>query len=203
MSEGVYPTGLATQATLAAIDAKLGATLSVSGTVSISGSVAVTGTFWQATQPVSVASLPLPASAATSAKQDTGNTSLGNIDTKTPSLGQAAMASSSPVVIASDQSTVPMQSTIAGTVRNGQVTVAASGSEQPLSGSSVPIRQVIVQALSTNTGSVWVGDSSVTTGNGFELQPGQATGIEIDNLNKVYVDATTSGDKVCFIGSST
>jgi hypothetical protein len=35
-----------------------------SGVVSITGSVAVTGTFWQATQPVSAASLPLPAGAA-------------------------------------------------------------------------------------------------------------------------------------------
>ncbi len=33
------------------------------------GTVAVTGTFWQATQPVSAASLPLPTGAATAAKQ--------------------------------------------------------------------------------------------------------------------------------------
>jgi hypothetical protein len=37
--------------------------------VGVQGPVAVTGTFWQATQPVSAASLPLPAGAATSAKQ--------------------------------------------------------------------------------------------------------------------------------------
>ena len=60
------------------------------------------------TQPVSATALPLPSGAATSGKQDTGNTSLGNIDTKTPALGQAAMAASSPVVIASNQSAVPM-----------------------------------------------------------------------------------------------
>lgn len=35
------------------------------------------------TQPISVASLPLPSGAATSAKQDTGNTSLDNLDDKT------------------------------------------------------------------------------------------------------------------------
>lgn len=52
----------------------------------ISGSVAVTGTFWQATQPVSAAALPLPAGASTSALQTTGNTSLGNIDGKLPAL---------------------------------------------------------------------------------------------------------------------
>ena len=40
-------------------------------------STPVTGTFWQATQPVSNASLPLPAGAATSALQTAMNTALG------------------------------------------------------------------------------------------------------------------------------
>lgn len=38
------------------------------------------------TQPVSAASLPLPTGAATAARQDTGNTSLSSIDSKTPAL---------------------------------------------------------------------------------------------------------------------
>jgi hypothetical protein len=45
----------------------------------LSGSIAVTGTFWQATQPISAASLPLPSGAATAAKQ--------------PALGTAGAAS--------------------------------------------------------------------------------------------------------------
>ena len=44
------------------------------------------GTFWQATQPVSAVSLPLPTDASTSALQTTGNSSLSSIDAKTPSL---------------------------------------------------------------------------------------------------------------------
>lgn len=57
-----------------------GGTATIAGTVTanqggapwsttISGNVAVTGTFWQTTQPISAAALPLPAGAATSAKQ--------------------------------------------------------------------------------------------------------------------------------------
>lgn len=42
---------------------------------------------------------------ATHAKQDTGNTSVGSIDTKTPALGQALAASSSPVVLTAAQVT--------------------------------------------------------------------------------------------------
>ena len=85
------PTGAATAANqaseltaLALLHTDLTSTL----TVGVSGSVAVTGTFWQATQPVSAASLPLPAGASTAANQSTGNTSLASIDGKTPALGR-------------------------------------------------------------------------------------------------------------------
>ena len=57
------------------------------------------------TLPVSNASLPLPAGASTSALQSTGNTSVGSIDTKTPALGQALAAASSPVVLTAAQVT--------------------------------------------------------------------------------------------------
>lgn len=70
--------------------------LKVSGTMTIdtiTGAVEITndagnpipvsGTFYQATQPVSAASLPLPSGAATSANQSTANTSLNNIDQNT------------------------------------------------------------------------------------------------------------------------
>lgn len=76
--------------------------LKVDGT---GGTFPVTGTFFQATQPVSAVSLPLPTGAATSALQTTGNTSLGSIDTKTPALGQALAAASTPVVLTAAQIT--------------------------------------------------------------------------------------------------
>jgi len=50
--------------------------------------------------------ISLPSGAATSALQTSGNSSLSSVDTKTPVLGQAVMASSSPVVIASDQASI-------------------------------------------------------------------------------------------------
>ena len=79
-------------------------------------SLAVTGTFWQATQPISAASLPLPTGASTSALQTTGNTSLSSIDTKTPALGQALAAASVPVVLTAAQlTTLTPLSTVAVT----------------------------------------------------------------------------------------
>ena len=68
-------------------------------------SLPVTGTFWQATQPVSAVSLPLPTDAATSVLQTTANTSLGSINTKIPALGQALAAASTPVVLPAAQIT--------------------------------------------------------------------------------------------------
>ncbi len=98
-----------------------GGSLTVDGSVSVTGSVAVTGTFYQATQPVSLASVPshdvtnagtfavqvtsLPSGLATSANQVTELASLASIDGKTPALGQALAAGSVPVVLTASQLT--------------------------------------------------------------------------------------------------
>lgn len=81
-------------------------------------SVPVSGTFFQATQPVSAASLPLPSGAATettlvAVEVDTSSiaTSTSSINTKIPALGQTTMAGSTPVVIASNQAAFPVSST--------------------------------------------------------------------------------------------
>lgn len=83
---------------LAAINAKLPAL--VGGRIPVDGS--------GLTQPVSAVALPLPPGAATSTIQTVGNASLASIDGKTPALGQAAMAGSVPVAIASNQSGIPI-----------------------------------------------------------------------------------------------
>lgn len=58
-----------------------------------------------ATQPLPVLASIDTTGLATSAKQDTGNTSLSSIDTKVPALGQALAASSVPVVLTAAQLT--------------------------------------------------------------------------------------------------
>jgi hypothetical protein len=55
--------------------------------VSLSGSVPVTGTFWQTTQPVSLASAPLPTGAAT-------ETTLSAIDAALPDTSEGTLLSS-------------------------------------------------------------------------------------------------------------
>ena len=73
-------------------------------TVGVSGSVAVTGTFWQATQPISgtvTANAGTNLNTSTLALETGGN--LASLNTKTPALGQALAAASSPVVLTAIQ----------------------------------------------------------------------------------------------------
>lgn len=79
------------------------------------------------TQPISAASLPLPTGAATAANQATEIASLASIDAGIPAaLGQTTMSASMPVVIASDQSAIPVTSPAASTAALTQVAVTTS-----------------------------------------------------------------------------
>jgi hypothetical protein len=112
----LYPQVIATESdgTDTALAAKLGS-LTETAPASDTASAGINGrlqriaqrltTLIASTIAVSAASLPLPSGAATSAKQDTGNTSVASIDTKTPSLGQALAAASTPVVLTAAQIT--------------------------------------------------------------------------------------------------
>jgi hypothetical protein len=57
---------------------------------------------------------------------------------------------------------------------------------------------LIIEALSTNTHSLYVGGAGVTNGTGFELQPGQSTSLAINDISKVYI-AGTNGEKATYI----
>lgn len=117
--------------------------------VSLTGTTAVSGTV-TAVQPtganlhvvvdtapttaITATSLPLPSGAATSANQTSEITQLTTIANNTPPTGQAVMAASSPVVIASNQSAVPVtlsSTTISGNVNIVGTTTDGSTTETP------------------------------------------------------------------------
>lgn len=110
--------------------------------------VAVTGTFWQATQPISAASLPLPAGAATAAAQATGNASLASLDGKLAALE----AGRAPVAVQTVAST-----TRAYAFADGQ-RLTTSGSGQVRS-TAVAAAEVLLHA--SVRGFFRVGDASV------------------------------------------
>lgn len=111
--------------------------------------VPVTGTFYQATQPVSASSLPLPTGASTEA-------TLASIKAKTdniPALGQAVAGSSVPVVLPSAQITTLTPQTnaltdaqlratavpVSGTFYQATQPVSGTITATPLTGTTVPI----------------------------------------------------------------
>lgn len=191
---------------------------------------AVTGTFWQATQPVSVATIPshdvtnagtfavqaaqagvwnitnisgtvsLPTGAATSAKQDTGNTSLASIDGKTPALGQALAAASVPVVLTAAQlTTLTPPAAITGysteatlSTLNGKVTACNTGAvtiSAALPAGANTIGAVTIAAAQTLATVTTVG--TVTTVTSLTQMNGQAiamgTGVRSAGTQRVTI----------------
>jgi hypothetical protein len=130
--------------------------------------------------------------------------------------GQAAMASSAPVVIASNQSAVPVSGTFYQTTQPVSLATApttpiqpAGFSSSPLSGqvsatasavalASNPTHQVCVTALSANTIPVYIGGSSETTSTGFPLNAGDFYCWQVNNSNLLYLIASTTGASVAW-----
>jgi hypothetical protein len=171
------PTGAATETTISAINGKLPASV---GQKAMAASLPVVVASDQSALPVSASALPLPTGAATSALQTTGNSSLSSIDTKTPALGQTTMANSQPVVIASNQSAVPVSGpltdtqlraiavpvsdgggslTVDGPLTDAQLRAAAV----PVSAASLPLPTGAATSALQTTGNTSVGNIDTKT----------------------------------------
>jgi len=82
--------------------------------------------------------------------------------------------------------------------QHGQVTVGTSVVQLP----DVAIPDgfaVVIKAMNSNSGKVYIGGSGVSTSNGYELGAGEAVGLKVSNLNYVYAIADTADQKVCWI----
>ena len=87
--------------------------------------------------------------------------------------------------------------TPSATINIGQTTSAVTATQ--LTASSIAMTNgVVIQALSTNTASVFIGNSGVTTANGFELTAGSSLTISPSNINLVYVIGANATDKICW-----
>ena len=64
---------------------------------------------------------------------------------------------------------------------------------------SVACKSVTVKAMAQNTGLVYVGDGSVTSGNGFQLSPGDSVSVDIDNVNRLWIDAAVANEGVTML----
>jgi hypothetical protein len=164
----------------------------VSGTVAVSnfpatqpvsGTVAVSN--FPATQPISAVALPLPAGAATSANQSTEIASLASIDSKLGSLGQKAMAGSAPVVIASDQSAVPVKQQIGAT--STVTSVSSSATSVSLLASNANRIGATFYNDSTQICYLKLGATASTTS--YTIQMAAGSYYELPFQNKMYTGA--------------
>lgn len=90
----------------------------------------------------------------------------------------------------------------ASTIGHGRKTVTTAGIPDALA-TNTPARRVTIIALDTNTGAIAIGGTGVlaasgATRTGVILSAGDAYELDIDNLSKVYLDATISGEGVSY-----
>jgi len=99
-----------------------------------------------------------------------------------------------------------MQRTLSPTVStstaiSGQITVTTAGTE--VQGTDVLLPNgVYIKALAGNTGVVYVGNdgaAAVSSSTGFQLDASNMILVQVLNLNQLWFDAATNGDKFCWI----
>lgn len=138
------------------------------------------------TQPVSLASVPSHAvtNVGTFAVQaaQSGTWNIGTVTTLTG--------------ITNNVNTVEVAPT---TILNGNKNVTTAGTRVTLA-SSTSCKSVTIKAKVANTGTIYVGDTSVSSSNGFALAAGETVSLDIANLNTVNLDASVSGEGVTYVG---
>lgn len=116
-------------------------------------------------------------------------TTLNAINTKTPALGQAASAASTPVVLASDQSTLPV-SQVSATGSFAQITnLVATAQTFTAPANAIGFK---IQAPSTNTQNIAfsVGSTATITA-GILMEPGRSEDFEVgSNISVIATSAT-------------
>lgn len=95
--------------------------------------------------------------------------------------------------------TVTTTESVATTIFNGKTTVTTAGTRVVLAASQA-VKSVIIKALSTNSGIIYVGNATVAASNGFELLAGDTVSMDIANLNTVNIDSSINTQSVTYIG---
>lgn len=86
-------------------------------------------------------------------------------------------------------------------IKDGTKTISTSGTAVKLTDFTT-CAHVFITAKSDNSGTIVIGGSTVVaalaTRRGTPLDPGDTMDFPINDLSKIYVDSTSSGDKVTF-----
>lgn len=96
---------------------------------------------------------------------------------------------------------VDASASIAGhsTIGDGSKDVTTAGTRVALSATSVACKKVHIQAKNTNTGSIYVGGSTIAAGRGIELLTFASITLEVSDLSLIYIDSSVNGEGVTFL----
>jgi hypothetical protein len=140
----------------------------------------VTGTFWQATQPISAVSLPLPTGAAAASQFPAALVS-GRLDVN--------VGNTPTVTVSNFPATQPVSGTVTANAGTGVFTVNGSGFTQPISGS------VSITGTPTVSVSNFPATQAVTQSGTWTVQPGNTANTTpwLTTINQGGNSATVSG----------
>lgn len=94
--------------------------------------------------------------------------------------------------------TVNVLSTGSSSMSSGVVNVTTAGTKVQLS--DIACREVIIIAKRTNTGYIYVGGNTVSsTSYGAELAAKDSITIPVNNVNKIYIDSSVSGEGISYV----
>ena len=96
-------------------------------------------------------------------------------------------------------SAVPVLENALPTVLHGEKLVTTAGTRVTLA-AATPCRSVTIKALTTNTGTIYVGSATVAAANGFPLAAGDTVSLDVADLSTINLDATVNGEGVRYIG---
>lgn len=92
-------------------------------------------------------------------------------------------------------STYPLSEIVKAATR----TVSSAGTQVTLTTTSTPCKSVIIKALSTNTGFIYIGGSDCSNTAGYILSAGESISMDIDDLFKIWIDSSVNAEGVSYI----
>lgn len=116
-----------------------------------------------------------------------------------PTVGQKNMANSLPVTLASDQSAINFSLVIPSTFQTNQTNVTTSAS-LVINASISTRKSIVIRSLIQNSNNIYIGTSNaVTSGNGFEIGPGEAIDIDLDGSSEIWAISDIGINRICWI----
>lgn len=79
---------------------------------------------------------------------------------------------------------------------SGQQLVDTAGTQEQLP--DVTCKSVTIKANIANTGNIYVGGSAVDSATGFVLGAGETMSLDIDNLNRLYIDSAQNNEGISY-----